>query len=307
MQMKKNHPIKKYPFLWLLRAELRFSLTLGKITALILAAVIGGGLISFLPIIISGLSEGISGAKNKIGGAQVQEFYLFILFTNAVAIFIILKTTTNVKNRATVDKNRATFIYYNKHQVALAKLIVQVLPLVIGFVSIFTTADILAWWRWRNFNFRYFSLAVLSIFPGYLVIYLLIYIVSKWAINCIPKQGLAYAIAIMIAVVLMMPLYIFNRIPQVTILRFSLSLSPTSIESWFARHQNVAVWLPFFNIGLINGFYVEALVTYAGCEHKYPLLEHNWYVLVPICYCGIAMASIWNLQVSAQKKYLAVS
>ena len=84
---------------------------------------------------------------------------------------------------------------------------------------------------------------------------------------------------------------------------------------WFSRHQLATSFIPYMNLGLINGVGVEDTVTYSikdatsgksiEMSKHVALLEEQWYVIMPIIYNLIALGSCWVFQASAQKRYLS--
>lgn len=273
-----------YSFARLLSTELKYSFTPAKILGMLIGGILFPFLIYFIAIFING-------SKSTI--------LLISIASQSVAFFIFSRITSTVQEKATIDKNKATFIYYGKNKVTAAKLFCEFIMFSIGYFVLFGFGLIAAKSNSNSIiNDSDYLIASLKILPGYAILHMFIYTLAKWAISFIPKKGLSYAAALLISISLLVPIFILNQIPETSILLTSVNQGGTSLaKNWFAQHQFASTFIPYVNFGIISG---------VGVEFKgFGLLEEQWYVVIPILYCIIGLASIWNLQSGAQKRYLS--
>ena len=114
--MTKNKNI--HAFQNLLLSDMKSELGFGKILAMII-----GGLV--FPIAISYLGLFISGVN--------QLAALVPLFINAIVFFSFQRVVGTVRDKASVDKNKAAYLYYNKNLVLATKVINESIMFLIGF------------------------------------------------------------------------------------------------------------------------------------------------------------------------------
>ena len=281
----------------LLLSDMRSELGLGKIIAMII-----GGLV--FPIVISYLSLFIGGAR----GGQLAS--LVPLFINAIVFFSFQRVVGVVRDKASVDKNKAAYLYYNKNWVLATKVINESIMFLIGFFILISVGMIGAF-AWPNhFTFGEVATEAMVMLPGLFVLHIFIFMMSKWAMAFIPKRGIAIGVALGIALVLVAPVFIFNQIPETTFLRVALNrgsvLPEINTSSWFAQNQLAAIWIPYLNLGALTGIN-DIKVNIGGVHESIPLLKESWYIIVPIFTMIGIIAGTWRWQASAQKAYLAAS
>ena len=293
--MTKNKNI--HAFQNLLLADMRSELGFGKIMAMII-----GGLI--FPIVISYLTLFIGGAR----GGQLAS--LVPLFINAIVFFSFQRVVGTVRDKASVDKNKAAYLYYNKNLVLATKVINESIMFLIGFFILISVGMIGAFAWPHNFTFGEVAKEAMVMLPGLFVLHIFIFMMAKWAMAFIPKRGIAIGAALGISLVLVTPVFIFNQIDQTTFLSVAINRGSGTPEvntsSWFAQNQNIAIWIPYMNLGALTGIN-DIKVNINGIHQSIPLLDESWYVIVPIFMMIGIIAGTWRWQASAQKAYLAAS
>lgn len=293
--MTKNKNI--HAFQNLLLSDMRSELSFGKIMAMII-----GGLI--FPIMISYIGLFIGGPR----GGQLAS--LIPLFINAVVFFSFQRVVGTVRDKASVDKNKAAYLYYDKNLVLATKVINESIMFLIGFFILISVGMIGAFaWPNNHFTFGEVATEAMLMLPGLFVLHIFIFMMAKWAMAFIPKRGIAIAAALGIALVLVTPVFIFNQISETSFLKVALNRGDTTAgaNSWFADNQNIAIWIPYMNLGALTGVNDLKIVDANGIHHSTPLLDESWYIIVPIFMMIGIIAGTWRLQASAQKAYLAAS
>ena len=293
--MTKNKNI--HAFQNLLLSDMRSELSFGKIMAMII-----GGLI--FPIMISYIGLFIGGPR----GGQLAS--LIPLFINAVVFFSFQRVVGTVRDKASVDKNKAAYLYYDKNLVLATKVINESIMFLIGFFILISVGMIGAFaWPNNHFTFGEVATEAMLMLPGLFVLHIFIFMMAKWAMAFIPKRGIAIAAALGIALVLVTPVFIFNQISETSFLKVALNRGDTTAgaNSWFADNQEIAIWIPYMNLGALTGINDLKFVDAKGIHHSIPLLEQSWYIIVPIFMMIGIIAGTWRWQASAQKAYLAAS
>lgn len=296
--MNKNIDTKKYTFFRLLFAELKFSLSPLKFLFGLLGGIIVPVVINFLPLFIAGTDNNSRLIASVIG---------------SISIFIFGRLVVSVREKATIDKNKAAFLFYGRNQVTITKTISEMIVFSAAFVLLFLIGDAANSLHYSTINQTQYFKGMATSYFGFLSIYLFIYTVGKWAISFIPKKGLAYGLAVLLGLIIIAPIWIFNQIEQTSLLRISSSMGGSNPStSWFATHQKTAAFIPYMNFGLIPGVGIDgSLNDPSDLKQKHYLyfsqLEHEWYGLIPIIYIWVTTIAIWDLQSRAQKNFLAAS
>ena len=112
----------EYTFSRLIFTEFKFSFTPSRILGMLLGGLLLPFLIYFLMVIINGVASTLM---------------LTFLTSQAACFFIFSRVTGTVQDKATVDKNKALFVYYSKNQATFAKLLVEAIMFTIGFLTLF--------------------------------------------------------------------------------------------------------------------------------------------------------------------------
>lgn len=291
MEKTKNKKTHRYANLFI--AELRNEMSIPKILAMVI-----GGLL--FPILISYIGLFIGGAQFM---AQFQP-----LLISAIATFVFARVISSVREKATVDKNKAAFLYYDKHLIVLTKLIMETFMFIIGYTLLVIVGGIAIAAHPTMIKMGEFMEGSFSTLPGFLALYLFVYSMGKWMISFIPKKGAAIAASFFFALVMLTPIYILNQIGDTTVLKYALNRGTsgtglTEAGNWFSTHQNIVMFIPYFNVGMITG------VSDIQIPGQEPLkqLDHAWYVIVPIFMMLGSIAASFKLQSSAQKRYLSAS
>lgn len=295
--MTKNKNKNIHAFQNLLLSDMKSELGFGKIMAMII-----GGLI--FPIVISYLSLFIGGAR----GGQLAS--LVPLFINAIVFFSFQRIVGTVRDKASVDKNKAAYLYYNKNLVLATKVINETVMFLIGFFILISVGMIGAFAWPHSFTFSEVAKEAMVMLPGLFVLHIFIFTMAKWAMAFIPKRGIAIGAALGISLILVAPVFIFNQIPETTFLSVALNRGSSKPEvntvSWFAQNQDIAIWIPYMNLGALTGIN-DIKVNINGVHQSIPLLEQSWYIIVPIFTMIGIIGATWRWQASAQKAYLAAS
>lgn len=292
----------EYTFWRLIFTEFKFSFTPVKIIGMLIGGLLLPFLVYFLMVIINGVASTLM---------------LTFLTSQAACWFIFSRVTGTVQDKATVDKNKALFVYYSKNKATFAKMLVEAIMFCIGFLTLFLIGLICAESNSSShINEGKYITSAFEILPGYLSLHLVAYTLAKWVVSFIPKKGLSYVVALFSSLIVLAPIFILNQIPATTVHYMAINQGGLNKNNfintgWFGRHQLATSFIPYMNLGLINGVGVEDTVILSPkSAHPTPpmhikLLEEQWYVIMPIIYNFIALGASWTFQASAQKRYLS--
>ncbi|WKX02799.1 hypothetical protein [Candidatus Mycoplasma mahonii] len=276
--------IKKYSFMRLLLTEIKFSLTPIKILSLCIGGLVMSILFSsYIPLFIN---------------EKTTTLALYMFAVRGTSVFIFSRTATAIQDKATIDKNKAVFLYYKKNWVTLSKLIVEVIIFIIGMLILFAIATISPIAHGNYINYVDYFINMLKILPGFIVTYIFVFSCCKWVISFISKQSLAYAASIFLTLLILSPILILNFIPQASILHFASEDGALS-DNVFSNNQFIIAFIPLLNLGLITGVGVHV--------SDFSAIDHDWYVVIPILYSVLFTSISWTMQSSAQKRYLVAT
>lgn len=288
-----NKQTNKYTFSRLLFTEVKFQLTFGKLLSLAITAIVVPFVIYYLRYVIGGF-----------GNNALDTQSLLLSATGAVVIFMISRNMIAVQSKATVDKNKAAFMLYGKNKVTFSKLIIESILFTTGFFVVFGMSTLMYLIYDNKVDFGEYTTVSLVMLPGFLVLHIFINTIATWVISFIPKKGLAYAAAFFITLILIAPVWILNQIPATSTLQYAFNagvdVNDDPRSGWMGQNQDIIRFIPIINNGLISG-------VKHNFGPKLPQLVREWDIIFPILMDVAFLAAVWNLQSSAQKRYLAAS
>lgn len=291
--MNKTQNKKTHRYLNLFIAEFRNGMSLPKIAGMVVGALLLPLLFSYIPLFIFGAKE------------------IFVFETTLIqagGIFIFSRVVNAVRDKATVDKNKAAFLYYDKNLIVLTKLMLEALMFIIGFTLLVAVGAASIFGRETNITASQFMDHSFAILPGYLCLHLFIYSMSKWIIAFIPKKGLAIASSMLFALVMITPIFILNQFDEATMLLHAINRGTSGSDfqkiasSWFAHNQVATAFMPYFNIGLITGVKDIQMGPITIKQ-----IGETWYAVIPMLMMVGSIAASFVFQSSAQKRYLSAS
>lgn len=237
----------------------------------------------FNPIRIAGkfLIPGIVIAVLLLLFSQTEDTkkFLFIKWLWISCAAIISMMIFLGREAPTLDKNRAKFMYFNKHFVVLSKLICEMLSFIIVYLTMSLTLMLTS--TITDTDETWYISLVFSKMPFLMFFYCFIYFITTWITTFFSGKNLSGFIALLVGIagIILLWLYVI------------LSANFKGFKPWVKKSEDFIPWIPFLNF-----------VVFMGPFPITPLLIA--YSIIPTMYIVIFILSVWKFYAKNQKKHM---